>query len=90
MPPAAAIPETLAEIRSLFAERDRKQREIDALDQSIRCALGMDAGRPDKSRLSQANFLAACGVNYERISKKKRQPVDCGMVRIRKEEDPRI
>ena len=72
--------ESLREIRRLLAEREAKQREIDDLDRAIARAAGMaDDDRPDRQRLSRSDFRNLCRITNERIPKKKRPALDCGL-----------
>jgi hypothetical protein len=66
------------EIRRLVLEREAKKLEMDALDLALKRAVGIDLDRPNRKKaLSESDFVALCGgVRRERVSKKKRQPLD--------------
>lgn len=82
MPPntSSDAADSLREIRRLLAEREAKQREVDDLDRAIARAAGLaDADRPERQRLSRSDFRTLCRTTHERIPKKKRPALDCGL-----------
>ena len=80
--PADSAVMQMQEVQRLLAERVVRQREMDELDRQINIAAGLEEDiRPNRPTLSKKDFRNACrtGKN-ERVSTKKRQSMDCGLV----------